>query len=272
MKSYLREPLFHFVLLGAALFIGDALWERWQTKTDYTIRVSPEEMRRQASLFAAENRREPNDEDLQALLFAHVEEQVLMREAKRIGLDADDTIIRRRLAQKMRFMINDIGQTGLPDEATLQAWFEQNQQKFVMPETRSFEHIFFSPQTREATIDTDAQALLERGIDNNWEELGDPFIMARTFNDVSQAGVIKDFGRAFARDVFALDTEAWSGPIGSAFGLHLVRVTKTTPREIPAFETVRPQVEALWVETAIRDDNIDRLKQLINKYDIVIDE
>ena len=144
MKSYLREPLVHFVLLGAALFIGDALWESWQEKTAYTIRVSPAEMQRQASLFASENRRQPSDDDLQALLFAHVEEQALMREALRLGLDADDTIIRRRLAQKMRFLVNDVGVDVEPSEADLKSWFTQNRQAFTRPQKRSFDHIYSS--------------------------------------------------------------------------------------------------------------------------------
>jgi len=194
MKSLWREPLFHFVLLGAALFVGDALWERWQVKSAYTIRVSPEEMQRQAAIFAAENRRDPSDEDLQGLLFAHVEEQVLMREAVRIGLDTDDTIIRRRLAQKMRFLINDVGDAGLPKDAVLKAWYQDNQETFIQPETRSFEHIFFSPQTREAAIEADAKAVLDAGISETWKSLGDPFIMNRSFSQVSQAEVIKDFG------------------------------------------------------------------------------
>ncbi len=272
MKSYLREPLLHFVLLGLALFLGDALWERWQVKTAYTIHVSSEDMQRQASLFATENRREPNDEDLQSLLFAHVEEQVLMREARRIGLDTDDAIIRRRLAQKMRFMIHDVGDIDLPSEAVFQAWFEQNKSKFVQPETRDFEHIFFSPQIRDTAIETDALSVLAQGISEDWKSLGDPFIMARRFKTVSQAGVIKDFGRDFARDVFTLPAGEWSGPIRSALGLHLVRVTDSVPRNIPQLNEVREEAEALWMDMASRKDNNERLNQLIDKYNIVIDE
>ena len=108
MQKLWREPLVHFTLLGAALFAGHALWQRAVTKADYTITISAAELERQAVIFAGENRRQPTDEDIQALLFSYVEEQALMREAQKLGLGDDDTIIKRRLAQKMRFMIEDI--------------------------------------------------------------------------------------------------------------------------------------------------------------------
>jgi len=101
------------------------------------------------------------DADLEGLLFAHIEEQALMREAKRLGLDEDDTIIRRRLAQKMRFMIDDIGSPELPPREDLQIWFEANPERFIRPETRSFEHIFLSPKGRSDTVFADAEALLK---------------------------------------------------------------------------------------------------------------
>ena len=96
MSRLHREPLVHFIILGALLFAGHMLWQTHISKADYTITVTADEMERQALIFAGENRRAPTDEDLKALLFAHVEEQALMREAQRIGLGEDDTIIRRR--------------------------------------------------------------------------------------------------------------------------------------------------------------------------------
>lgn len=272
MTSYLREPLLHFVLLGAVLFTGDALWERWQLKAAYTIHISPAEMQRQAAIFATENRRPPNDDDLQGLLFAHVEEQVLMREALRIGLDVDDTIIRRRLAQKMRFLVNDVDNHTIPTETELMDWFEDNKSNFVQPELRSFEHIFFSPQNRETTIEADARAVMAAGIGEDWEGFGDPFIMKRSYMNATQASVTKDFGRDFAANIFTLPNNTWSGPIASAFGLHLVRVTKTVPQLTPKFNDVAHDVEAQWLDAAGRAGNIKRLKDLIDKYDVVIDE
>ena len=131
MKNLLREPFVHFVLLGGLLFAGHSLWQKHVVKTDHTIFVDPAEIQRQAQIFASENQRQPSETDLDGLLFAHIEEQALMREAKRLGLDEEDTIIRRRLAQKMRFMIEDVSVPELPEKAELQAWFKENPTYFI---------------------------------------------------------------------------------------------------------------------------------------------
>ena len=271
MKSLFREPLIHFMALGLILFAADHLWQNWQNKTDYTIYISPEEMQRQALIFASENRREPDERDLEALLFAHIEEQVLMREGQRLGLGENDTIIRRRLAQKMRFILNDVDSIDPPTQAQLQDFYSQNPALFTQEATRSFEHIFFSPQTRP-NIEADARALLTRGLGNNWRSQGDAFIMKRRYDRAAQSDIVKDFGRNFTNQIFALETDIWSGPIESALGLHLVRIRESSPSYLPEFETIKDDIEAQWQDRARREHNQNRLKALIDQYDIVIDE
>ncbi len=273
MRKFLNEPFVHFVVLGGLLFAGHSLWQRHVTKLDRTIFVSPTEMERQAQIFATENRRQPTDEDIEALLFAHVEEQVLMREAQRLGLDEDDTIIRRRLAQKMRFMIDDIGAPAVPPREDLRAWFEANTDKFMRPETRSFEHIYLSPKGRADTVVADAQALAAAGIAEDWEAQGDAFMTGRRFTQQAAPAVQRDFGTSFARSLFALpDTQGWQGPVNSAFGVHLVRFTNITAEQLPAFEDILPEVEAVWAEQAKRAENTEGLKRLILKYRVEVQD
>ena len=186
----------HFVGLGALLFAGHGLWEHYIAKDDYAISISTAELERQALIFAGENRRDPTDEDLQALIFAYVEEEVLMREALRRGLDADDTIIRRRLAQKMRFMVEDTEMPAPPEDAQLRAWFETRKDEFSIPETRAFVHIYLSSNTHGDDIESAAETLLMRGDLDNWETLGDPFIMKRTYTDVTRTDVSGMYNRA----------------------------------------------------------------------------
>lgn len=274
MNNLLREPFVHFVLLGGLLFAGHSAWQTHVMKQGRTIIVSPAEMERQAQIFTSENQRQPSDADLEGLLFAHIEEQALMREAKRLGLDEDDTIIRRRLAQKMRFMIDDIGSPDLPSRSDLEVWFKDNSEKFLRPETRSFEHIYFSPKGRSKTVIAEAKALLDDpALGEDWKSKSDPFMTGLSFTTLAQPAVQRDFGTAFANRLFALpDSSDWQGPINSAFGVHLVRLTDVTPEYLPDFKTIQAEVEAVWLDDAKRLENAEALKALIGKYRVEVAE
>ena len=274
MTKLSREPLVHFILLGALLFAGHLLWQRHVTKADHTIIVTADEMERQALIFAGENRRQPTDEDLKALLFAHVEEQALMREAERIGLGEDDTIIRRRLAQKMRFIIEDVEAPALPAEAELKSWFEANMDKFVSAETRSFSHVYLSPEEHGDNLNAAAQNILSKLENENedWNALGDPFMLKRGFKSLNALELSRLFGPTFSKGLFELEGNKWQGPIESAFGLHLIRIDNIADKITPSFEDVRDDVETAWQEDARRSANQAALKELIQKYKVDVQD
>ena len=276
MTKLSREPLVHFIILGALLFAGHMLWQRHVSKADYTITVTAEEMERQALIFAGENRRQPTDEDLKALLFSHVEEQALMREAQRLGLGEDDTIIRRRLAQKMRFIIEDVDAPALPAQAALKSWFKANLDRFISAETRSFSHIYFSPEAHGDKAEKTALEILKemssQNSPNDWNALGDPFMMKRNFKDLNEIETKRLFGPTFSESLFKLEGDNWQGPIESAFGLHLIRVEAVTPEITPRFYDVQRQVEIAWQEDAQRSANQARLKKLIQKYKVDVQD
>jgi len=277
MTKLTREPLVHFIILGALLVAGHMLWQRHVTKADYTITVTAEEMERQALIFAGENRRQPTDEDLKALLFSHIEEEVLMREAQNLGLGEDDTIIRRRLAQKMRFIIEDVDAPDLPGDADLKAWFQTNLDKFISPEKRSFSHIYLSPEEHgdaleKTALNTLSQILL-RNPPADWKSLGDPFMLKREFKNLSAVDITRLFGPDFAKSIFSAQGANWQGPVQSAFGVHLIKIDNVTPKLTPAFEDIRGEVQTDWSEQAQRAANQEALKDLIQKYKVdVLDE
>lgn len=271
MRSVLKEPFVHFVILGALLFMGNALWEQHMSKSDYAISIDPAELERQAVIFASENRRQPTDEDLQALLFAHVEEEVLVREAQKMGLGEDDTIIRRRLAQKMRFLIEDTTAPAPPSETDLKAWYDQNKSQFVEPEKRSFSHIYLSPEKYGDQLQSTANNLLTQTNDDNWKTLGDPFMLNREYGLIEQIAVERLMGTSFANSLFALEGMNWQGPIESAFGLHIVKVHDINSETQPSFDDVRSDVEAAWQESMRRGANNQRLRDLIEKYDVDVE-
>lgn len=272
MKNWLREPLIHFVVLGAGLFLAHGLWAKHVQKADYTIAISAAEIERQAAIFATENQRQPTDEDIQSLLFAHVEEQVLMREAERLGLGEDDTIIRRRLAQKMRFMIEDSAPPELPSDADLEDWFDDHKDEFIVPEKRGFSHIYLSPG-QHSDIESDGQKILENVTDENWQTLGDPFIEQSSYGLMDKLSVSRKFGRSFAVSLFDLEPTAdWQGPIESSFGLHVVRVDTQNEERQPSFDEARADIEARWLDQASRQGNHDRLEALLKQYKIEVED
>lgn len=274
MKKYLREPFVHFVILGAALFMGHALWQS-KAGDEMTIVVSPAEMERQAMIFAGEQRKAPSEEDLQALMFAYVEEEALVREALKLGLDQDDTIIRRRLAQKMRFMIEDVAPPTVPKDKELKTWFGENQSDFARPERINFRHIYVSPDTHGDETQAEADKiinLVNKDYNGDWKSLGDPFMMRRDYTDVTFVDVTRLFGADFAKALGAQSTGGWQGPIGSAFGLHIVSIDKRTEQNLPAFVDIRAEVIAEWQEKTRRSSNQNRLKTLIKKYKVEIGE
>ncbi len=271
MRKWWREPLVHFILIGALLFVGHYIWAQHVSKQDYTIHVSASEIQRQAEIFASENQRQPSDEDIQALIFAHVEEQILMREAQRLGLEADDTIIRRRLAQKMRFMINEDTPPDLPNDAILKAWFEENAALFVQPEQRAFIHVYFSPGSHN-DVSAAANEALSRINDQNWKTLGDPFIESNSVTMIDADGLTRKYGKNFTDKLFALPIQDdWQGPISSAFGLHLVRIVDHQSKDTPDFERARPDVERVWQEQSLRAANEQRLVDLLEKYKVEVE-
>ncbi len=269
MRKLLREPFVHFVLLGVLLFIGHSLWARHASDAARTIFVSEEEMERQALIFAGENRRVPTDDDLTALLYSYVEEEALVREAKARGLGEDDTIIRRRLAQKMRFLIEDVDPPQRPKDNVLESWFAANLDDFKTPTRTNFTHIYFSPDGGSSEARA-VEALAGLSASDDGAALGDPFIMKRAFNQLSPVDTARLFGPEFSERLSQLEVGVWEGPVESAFGMHLVNLTSRSEARTPSFDEVKNAVAEAWLEQAQREDNARRLKELVTNYKVKV--
>lgn len=270
MRNFIRDPFFHFVVLGALLFIGHAIWSAKFSSEARVIYVSESEMQRQALIFAGENRRTANDDDLKALLYAYVEEETLVREARVRGLGEGDTILRRRLAQKMRFLLEDVSPPKLPSDAVLKTWFEERADEFAQPLRLSFTHIYFSPEAGNP----DARAAKVRaalGADDDGAAMGDPFIMRREYKDVTPIDTARLFGPAFSKSLETLEDGQWSQGIESAFGLHLVKITSQIPAEAANFSAVKDSVSQAWLEAKQRSDNAERLQNILAKYTVKVE-
>jgi len=270
-RTFLREPFFHFLIFGIVLFAGHQLWEQRQTRLDKTILVSTAEIQRQADVFAGENQRIPSDDDIQALIFAYIEQEALAREATRRGLAENDLIIQRRLAQKMRFVLENNAPREI-DDTTLEKYYTDNPDIFTTPANISFRHIYLSPESRKGTLDGDAVKILQSvqsGTD--WETLGDPFIMQRHYNKLAAPDLSRLFGDDFAKALFEKKNTGWHGPVQSAFGLHIVAIDSHSPAVLPRFQTIKDRVKIEWEDTTRRAENRTALKQLIESYTVQVE-
>lgn len=265
-RKILRDPLIHFLVFGAALFAVHAVWSHFVTRADRELVVDTREIARQSNLFVIENGRPPSDAELQGIIVSYVEEDVLARDAKALGLDVGDTVVRRRLAQKMR-LLTDAGIIPPPSETALEAWFNDRKADYIQPERRVIQHVFFSDDRRnDAKADAAAADLTD------WTRVGDPFIIARQLGPVDRIKVQQDYGGAFARTAFETEPNLWSAPVRSPFGIHRLRVTDVRPQVDPDFPAVRDPVLADWMDEARRARAVQSVRDRVAKYDVIVEE
>lgn len=273
MKRFLREPIVHFILLGALLVFIHNLWSDYQGIEGRNIYVSASEIDRLSTAWSSTSGREPSEKDRNYIIDQYVKEEVLVREAARLGLDVDDVIIRRRMAQKMDFLISAQSETKQPSDDILRKFYDDNASQFTSNERRSFNHIYISPEKYGADVEQQAQALLKQvNTGADWSSLGDPFIQKRSYAVVPQAEITRLFGPDFARDIFALKPGQWSGPIGSAFGLHLVKI-ETVDNALQAnFEAIKPAILDAWRAQQQLQLKADKVDDLVSGYRIIIED
>ncbi len=271
--TMLREPLVQFLLAGGLLFAGHGLWQTYGDRASRTILVTGADIERLAAIWAGEAGRPPSAEDIEALLAEHVREEVLFREALRLGLEEGDTVIRRRLAQKMRFLIEESDPPDAPAEADLVAAYKADPEAWAEPERLSFRHIPFSFAPDGASREDEiAAALGEIRRDPALATgLGDPFILSRSYENVSRLDTARLFGRDFADALFGVDGEGWTGPVASRLATHLVLVERRSDARVPPFDEVRDRVSAAVTETRWREANEAALARLLERYPVVID-
>jgi peptidyl-prolyl cis-trans isomerase C len=246
----LHEPLLHFVVIGAALF-GVWLWTGASGRSDSPTRIelTRDDLRQLSLAWLAQGQPEPSPEQMAALVEGRVREEVLYREALALGFDRNDTIVRRRLAQKMEFLTEDLAKLRAPaTREELEAWYQANAQRFARPALISFRHLYFSPDRHGAgTRDVAARALASlAGKPVGASAASDSFMFQEFYGDRAPDEIARDFGAGFARDLFASPEGSWQGPIESGFGWHLVFVDALTPARVPLFDEVEPQVQEAW--------------------------
>ena len=290
----LKEPLLHFLFIGAALFAVYA----WQSRGgddagSAQVRLAESDVRWLKETFALEHQREPNANELQGLVRGFVKEEMLARQAQELGLDKDDIVVRRRLAQKMTFLLQDESARAEPSQDELRRLYEAQrtppplpsggsgsgpdqkelQTLFTRPKI-SFVQILFSREKR-ADAAADARAALaelsQQGAVAPPAGMGDAASIKSEFRNVDARAVANQLGAKFAAAVFDLAPGPWQGPIESSQGLHLVRVTARVPGELRPFEEIKGELAEMWHEARQRNSEERYFAGLLKKYRIVPD-
>jgi len=273
----IREPLVHFVVIGAAI---SGLYGLMRDAPDDAaadrIVVTTGDIERLGSLWHKQRQRPPTAEELRGLIAGHIREEVLYREALALGLDRDDTIVRRRLAQKFEFLTEDLAAAREPTAAELVAFFDANRNRYLVPPRLSFTQLYFNPDRRGAGVEGDAGVALAslRGEspETSAVELGDSFMLDERYEQRTPQEIEGIFGREFAEAVSRLDSGVWSGPVTSGYGLHLVRIDERIESRLPALAEVAAEVRNDWAYDQRRQANDAIYQRLLSRYSVVIED
>jgi len=270
IKRCLRQPLLHFLIAGFALFVlYGGLHSSTVNQDPQRIEITPEAVQRIAISWLARWQRPASEQQLQGLIDEYVKEEILYREALKLGLDKDDTIIRRRLAQKMDFLAEDVASLREPAPGVLQAWYNQHQDQYAPPPLATFHHVFFALDKRGADAQAQAQAALKELTDKSSGE-GDAFMFKSAYTEQSQDQVARVFGSKFALSLFQQTPGSWVGPVESGFGWHLVWIDTLAKPPAPAFETVAQQVKSDWLSEQRSESKRANFDALKARYEVVV--
>lgn len=271
LKTMLNEPLLHFLLIGAGLFILFDALNGPEAENPNRIVVSSGQVELLAANYSRTWRRQPNQQEVNALIEEHLRDEVFYREAIELGLDKDDSLIRRRLRQKLEFVLEDVSALVEPTDEQLTLFMQQNEESFRLKPKISFRHVYLSFDKRN-DVDSDAVKLLARlkaGEDPSG--LGDTIMLASQFPLTAQDQIERGFGGEFAQKILTLPLGSWTGPVISGFGAHLVFISERTDGRMPALDEVREAVKRDWTLEQRKTLKEKIYRTLLEKYHVVIE-
>lgn len=277
--AWLEEPLLHFALIGALIwglygFFGSSEQE---AEDERVVRISAAEVEWLAESFTSRWNRPPTREELDGLVEARVEEEVLYREALAMGLGEDDQVIRRRLGQKLEFAISDLLTPPVPERAELEAWFRERVDEYTPPPRYWLTQIYLNPERRGDEVLGDAERLRDElnGMEASSEELrmlSDSLMLESNFTGYTAAELTRHFGRSFVDELRTLELGVWHAPVLSGYGVHVVRIAEVVVASPPEFDAVAERVRADWMQSQRDALNAQYRDSLMTAYEIEVEE
>lgn len=273
-SRFLKEPLLHFFLLGAGIFLLSAYFSDSDQLAADEIVVTTGQLERLVESWKKTRMRPPTQVELQGLVDDYLREEIYYREALAMGLDSDDMIIRRRMRQKMEFISQDLSSLADPTDEELQQYLQDNANAYMIEPILSLRQVFLSRDRRGEAIQDDARKILEilhREPATDIGQLGDPLLLPQVIDELSARDVSDMFGRDFTAQLLTLAPGSWLGPVSSGYGLHLVFIEEIVAARTPDLAEVLGRVETDWRDEKRRTINDELYYGLKERYTIVVE-
>jgi len=274
-QKIVREPLVHFLILGALLLFASNLINKRTSGDTRKIVITPGQVEHLEDTFARAHQRPPDPDELKGLIRDYVREEVYYREALALGLDRDDAPIRQRLRQKMEFISEDVAAQAEPTGEQLRSYLSDHPEKFRIDKHFTFTQVYLDRARHGRRLNSDAQQMLAQlnksGPSADVSNMGDPFLLEGNTENVSSRDVAREYGEKFAASLAEFPTGKWAGPVESGMGMHLVCVTNRTDGRLPQFDEVREAVRREWANDYRLESNRKFYEALLNRYTVTVE-
>jgi parvulin-like peptidyl-prolyl isomerase len=276
MKKLLKDPLLHFLLIGAALFIVFGLIKNPAGDQENNVVITWGDIEFIKANFSRTWKRPPTENELANLIEDKVRDEISYREAVAMGLDQEDPVIRKRMRMKVELLAEDIAGLAPASDEDLTIFLEKNRDSFRREPQISFKHVYLSSNKRGAEVENDARDLLAKlrsvGPGAAPEAYGDPIMLPKEFTLDYARNVERLFGKSFSRDLLQVEPGGWAGPVRSSYGHHLVFVRDRVAARHPELSEIREEVERDWSAKRRRDVKEKMHQKLREQYTVTIED
>lgn len=215
IKKYLQEPLLHFLVLGGLIFLLYFYTNDGFTQEEQRIVIPQAKVDQLVYIWQKKQMREPSDAELKQIIDGEVYNEIMSREALKLGLERDDGVIRRRLVQKMSFVFADLSSLVEPSDEELRAYLEQHKEAFMADESLSF-------------------------------IVQNKTILEKEYTNVSAWEVSRIWGREFTKMLFSMPVDVWKRNVPTSYGDVDLLVTEKKIKQLRPFEEIKPQLKQAW--------------------------
>jgi hypothetical protein len=271
-KALSREPLVHFLLIGAMLFTAFELRREEGSASQNRILVDTGQVEQLAARFKRTRLRAPTDIELAALIEGHVREEVYYRQALAMGLDQNDPVMRQRMRQKLEFLLEDLAAAAVPGDEQLTRFMQSHPDRFRKEPRLSFAQVYLNPDKHQ-DLAADAMKVLARLRDGAPPETeGDRSLVEQQYTLATRHDITRIFGDSFAQQLVVLEPGGWTGPIYSGYGGHLVKVSAKQAGRFPDLAEIRDQVERDYMVERRQELKDITYRKLREGYEIIIEK